>query len=114
MIDHIKAVNIVTFRKKGPEQIEEMIIARTGKVLFIPSTNDPLPGEQLIEGVPVLTAEEIDDTVENGSKTLKIRNFEKSSDGIHSELYCPILYNEYVIGYVQLINRDEKKIHYKQ
>ena len=109
MLDHIKEVNIVTFRKKGPEQIEELIIARTGKVLFIPSTNDPLPEEQLIEGVPVLTADEIDSTVENGTKNLKIRNFEKSSDGIHSELYCPVLYNEYVIGYVLLVNRDEKK-----
>ena len=109
MLDHIKIVNIVTFRKKGPQQIEEMIVAKTGKVLFIPSTNDPLPEEHVIEGVPVLTAEEIDEAVENGTKNLKIRNFEKSSDGIHSELYCPILYNEYVIGYVQLVNRDEKK-----
>ena len=109
MLDHIKIVNIITFRKKGPEQIEEMLIARTGKVLFIPSTNDPLPEENVIEGVPILTAEEIDSTVENGTKNLKISNFEKSSDGIHSELYCPVLYNEYVIGYVQLVNRDDKK-----
>ena len=68
-----------------------MIVSRTGKVLFIPSTNDPLPEKNMIEGVPVLTAEEIDNYVENGSQNLKIRNFEKSSDGIHSELYCPVL-----------------------
>lgn len=109
MLEDIKVVNIVTFRKKGPEQIEEMIVSRTGKVLFIPSTNDPLPEKNMIEGVPVLTAEEIDNYVENGSQNLKIRNFEKSSDGIHSELYCPVLYNEYVIGYVHLQNRDDKK-----
>ncbi len=109
MLDHIKEVNIITFRKKGPEELEELIIAKTGKVLFIPSTNDPLPEEHMIDGVPVLTTEEIDCAVENGTKNLKIRNFEKSSDGIHSELYCPVLYNEYVIGYVQLLNSDENK-----
>lgn len=95
--------------KKNPDQIEEIIVSKTGRVLFIPSTNDVIPKEPFIEGVPVLTAKEIDDAVENGTKELKIRNFEKSSDGIHSELYCPILYNEYVIGYVQLINKDDYK-----
>ncbi len=109
MLEHIKIVNIVTFRKKGPQQIEEMIVARTGKVLFIPSTNEKLPEDNFVENVPVLNEEEIDSYIENGSKNLKIRNFEKSSDGVHSELYCPILYNEYVIGYVQLVNRDEMK-----
>ena len=109
MLEDVKVVNIVTFRKKGPESLEELIISTTGKTLFIPSTNEPIPDEQVIEGVPILTPDEIDSYLENGSKNLKIRNFEKSSDGIHSELYCPVLYNEYVIGYIQLQNKDDKK-----
>ncbi len=109
MLEDVMVVNIVTFRKKGPESLEEMIVSRTGRTLFIPSINDNLPEEHVIENVPVLTEDDIDKYVENGSKNLRIRNFEKSSEGVHSELYCPVLYNEYVIGYITLQNRDDKK-----
>jgi hypothetical protein len=34
---------------------------------------------------------------------------EKTAAGIVSELYCPILYYQYVVGYVYLMNDEERK-----
>ncbi len=102
-------VNIITYRKNKPETLEEQFISLSGKVLYLPSTNQPLP--EFIESVevPVLNSELADTLVIDGVKKLKTRNFEKSSKGIHSEIYCPVLYLEYVVGYIHVQNKDKNK-----
>ncbi len=109
ILETVSFVNIVTYRKQKPETLEEKLISLSGKVLYIPSTNQDLPEFVEAADVPVLTGELIDSFIPEGQKQIKISNFEKSSRGVHSEIYCPVLYLEYVIGYLHIQNRDRKK-----
>ena len=107
--ESVSSVNIITYRKQKPETLEEKIISLSGKVLYIVSTNLDLPENAEAGDVPVLTGEIIDSFIPEGEKQIKISNFEKSSRGIHSEIYCPVLYQEYVTGYIHIQNRDKNK-----
>ena len=98
---------IVNFKDKKPDSIEERIVSETGKTLFIPSTHghfpktDPYPKKRIITedifkrylestGVGVKYLEE------NTARFLK----NKADDGIVSDVWVPILFQEYVIGYI--------------
>jgi hypothetical protein len=106
----------VLFKDIQPESTEERILAETGNALFIPSTllplptTDPFPEKRLVVeetfrrylesiGVePVYIADEI-------------RRFirAKFEAGILSEAWVPILFQEYVIGYIQVWINNEAK-----
>jgi hypothetical protein len=98
---------VVLFKGVKPNAIEERILAETGKVLFIPSTrsklprSDPYPQKRLIteemflrylESIGVAEAE-LAETLEGFIK-------EKFEGGILSEIWAPIRFQQYVIGYV--------------
>jgi hypothetical protein len=100
---------IVNFRDKKPEVTEERIVSETGKTLFIPSTvgflpkTDPYPKKRIItedifkrylETTGVGTAF-LD---ENCARFLK----NKFDDGIFSDAWVPILFQEYVVGYIHI------------
>jgi c-di-GMP-binding flagellar brake protein YcgR len=100
---------IVNFKEKKPETTEERIISETGKSLFIPSTVgrlpnvDPYPKKRIItedifkrylETTGVGPAF-LDDTLARF-----IRN--KYHDRIFSDAWVPILFQEYVIGYIHV------------
>jgi c-di-GMP-binding flagellar brake protein YcgR len=98
---------IVNFKDKKPETMEERIVSETGKTLFLPSTvgflpkTDPYPKKRIITedlfrrylettGVGATFLEE------NITRFLK----NKFSSGIFSDAWVPILFHEYVIGYI--------------
>ena len=100
---------VVNFKEKKPESIEERIVSETGKTLFIPSTaaflpkTDPYPKKRIIteelfkrylESTGI-TSGYLD---ENTSRFLK----NKLDDGIYSDAWVPILFHEYVIGYIHI------------
>ena len=100
---------IVNFRDKKPEATEERIVSETGKTLFIPSTagflpkTDPYPKKRIItedifkrylETTGIGTSF-LDD---NCARFLK----NKFDDGIFSDAWVPILFQEYVIGYIHI------------
>jgi len=100
---------IINFKEKKPETIEERIVSETGKTLFIPSTQglmpktDPYPKKRIItedmfkrylETTGVSTAH-LDDAY-----TRFIRK--KTDEGILSDAWIPILFQEYVIGYIHI------------
>ena len=100
---------VVNFKDKKPETTEERIVSETGKTLFIPSTvgflprTDPYPRKRIIteelfkrylEGTGVGSSY-LD---ENCSRFLK----NKFEDGIYSDAWIPILFHEYVIGYIHI------------
>ncbi|MCL2764574.1 MAG: PilZ domain-containing protein [Treponema sp.] len=100
---------IVNFKDKKPETTEERIVSETGKTLFIPSTvgflpkTDPYPKKRIItedlfkrylESTGV-GASYLDD---NCARFLK----NKFNDGIFSDAWVPILFHEYVIGYIHI------------
>jgi hypothetical protein len=103
---------IVMFKDREPESVEERLITRTGKTLFLASTagglptSDPFPRPRLV--TRAILAEFFreegfrDDLVED-----EVARFErnKRNSGILSELLVPMLFQEYVIGYVSLQNR---------
>jgi hypothetical protein len=104
--------SIVMFKERQPESVEERVITRTGKMLFLATTAggmpeiDPFPRSRIV--TRALLAEFFkeeglrEDLVED-----EVARFErnKRSSGILSELLVPILFQEYVIGYVSLQNR---------
>lgn len=107
---------IVMLRDRVPRLWEEKTIVRLGKSLWIPSTGedfpsrDPFPEERVITKSELMALEE-----EAGSAayvvTSKLGNilYEKSKKDIVSELWCPVLYNEYVVGYVHVWNTSDRR-----
>jgi hypothetical protein len=100
---------IVNFKDKKPDCTEERILSETGKTLFIPSTvgyfpqTDPYPRKRIITeeifkrylestGVGVAF---LDNTCARFIKN-------KFDNGIFSDVWVPILFHEYVIGYVHI------------
>jgi len=108
---------IVNFKEKKPESTEERIVSETGKTLFLPSTlgvfpkTDPYPKKRIItdeifkrylESTGVLP-HYLD---ENCARF--IRN--KFDDGVYSDAWVPILFHEYVIGYIHFWIDKEGKL----
>jgi len=100
---------IVNFKDKKPEAAEERVVSETGKTLFIPSTagflpkTDPYPRKRIVteeifkrylETTGVGTTF-LDDNI---ARFLK----KKLEDGIYSDAWVPILFQEYVIGYIHV------------
>jgi hypothetical protein len=107
---------IVMLRDKAPEKYEEKVVASTGKILWIPSTEedfpatDPFPDQRIITRRDLVKYEEALDRPAHVI-TSKLGNilYEKQKKKIHSELFCPVLYDVYLVGYIYLCNKDEKK-----
>ena len=107
---------IVNFKDKKPETIEERIVSETGKTLFIPSCagflpkSDPYPKKRIITedlfkrylettGVGV---NYLDETCHRFLKN-------KLDDGFYSDAWVPILFHEYVVGYIHIwINKQNR------
>ena len=107
---------ITMFRDKIPTSYEEKVMAAMGKILWLPSTEedfpfiDPFPEERIITKRELVKYEESFETPAHIIIS-KLENliFTKQKNKIFSEAYCPIIYNEYLIGYIYLANKDEKK-----
>ncbi|MCL2243835.1 MAG: PilZ domain-containing protein [Treponema sp.] len=107
---------IVNFKDKKPENIEERIVSETGKTLFVPSTvgrlpkNDPYPKKRII--TEDLFKRYLESTgtgqaylAEMCTRFIK----QKYDDGIYSDAWIPILFQEYVIGYVHIwIDKEDR------
>jgi c-di-GMP-binding flagellar brake protein YcgR len=108
---------IVNFKDKRPEAIEERIISETGKTLFLPSTKeglfpkaDPYPKKRII--TEELFKRYLEST--GVGKTFLDENClrfikHKQNDGIFSDAWVPILFQEYVIGYIHIWNESKAK-----
>ena len=108
---------ITMMRDRIPRTWEERVVARLGKSLWIPSTeedfpaHDPFPDERVISKADLIRLEE-----ETGAQPYVITGrlgnilYEKSSKkDIFSELCCPILYNEYAVGYIRIWNAGSRR-----
>jgi c-di-GMP-binding flagellar brake protein YcgR len=100
---------IINFKDKKPETLEEKIVSETGKTLFIPSTAGFLPKTDPYPKKRIITEELFHRYLETngiGTKFLEenteriIKN--KFKDGIFSDAWVPILFHEYVIGYIHI------------
>lgn len=107
---------IVNFKDKGPEATEERILSETGKTLYLPSTvgffpqSDPYPKKRIITEdlfKRYLEGTGVGLSFLNDACTRFIKN--KFDSGIYSDAWVPILFHEYVIGYIHIwIDKEGK------
>jgi len=107
--------SIVMFRDRMPRSWEEKLVAKLGKILWIPSTEEDFPIQDVSPEDRIITRPDLIGHETEGGTPLHVVSsklgsilWEKLKKGIYAELFCPILYNEYVVGYVYLANTVEK------
>ena len=115
--DYADGYKIVNFKDKSPETTEEKIVSELGKALFIPSTMGHLPKVDPYPKKRIITEELFMRYLEGngvGEKYLYdscvrfVKN--KFKDGIFSDAWIPILFHEYVIGYIHIWISEEGKL----
>ena len=105
---------LVIFRDVKPTSTEERLIAETGKALFLPSTygdiptEDPWPKKRIItEGIFKRYLESTGVDLRYLDDALARFIEQKQKNGIFSDLWTPILFQEYVVGYVHIwVNKE--------
>jgi hypothetical protein len=107
--------NIIMFRDRPPQSYEEELITAYGKCLYLPRMSRGLARTGTAEGRPVITADLIPESAEEhppGGKTRRQAHdyFQQKAreKGIIGEIYAPIMYLNYVIGYVYMSTQSEE------
>ena len=100
---------LVIFKDVKPTTTEERLVAETGKIFYLPSTQvsfpneDPFPKKRLItEDIfkRYLESTGVDFAYVDDACTRFLK--QKFESGIFSDLWMPILFQEYVIGYIHI------------
>mgnify|MGYP006273636233 FL=1 len=104
---------IIMFRERTPQTRPEHLISRSGKILTLPlwelGPDEPQAVRQRIltkERVRAL-AQAYGDDADEVEADLDAVYEESRKNHIRHEMYCPILYHQYVVGYMYLIRTDE-------
>jgi hypothetical protein len=99
------------FKERHPESVEERLIVRTGKIYYLPTVAGGLPSVDPYVTPRIVTRDVFaeflrDEDVRDDLVADEVLRFErnKKSSGVLSELMIPLLFQEYVIGYVYLVN----------
>ncbi len=104
---------IVMFRERRPESFQERLIARSGKILVLPfyaveaQIRSPQVRERLLSQDEIISikADEGEDMFSVLEQIGKIVESNRARRLWH-ELYCPVLYRQYVVGYLYLMRSD--------
>jgi hypothetical protein len=99
---------LVIFKDVKPATIEERILAETGKVIYLPSTQsealpqtDPYPKKRIVTDEMLkryLESTGVDLAFVDNAAARFVKS--KYDNGVFSDLWVPILFQEYVIGYI--------------
>jgi hypothetical protein len=101
---------IVMFRERKPESIEEKIVAKTGRILVYPQSFGGDKDVSLLSPKVLAQEEVVIAQTKEGEELFQVLadisaiNVEKEKKGIVQDMYCPILYQEYVAGYLYLVS----------
>jgi hypothetical protein len=106
---------LVIFKDAPPATAEENILAETGKTIYIPSTLGPLPSVDPFPKKRLVTGDMFKRYLESAGVDEKrldetVAQFIRSKfgGGIFSDAWVPILFQEYVIGYIHVwISRED-------
>ncbi|MBN2737338.1 MAG: PilZ domain-containing protein [Spirochaetales bacterium] len=108
--------NIVLMKNREPESTEEKLMLRTSRLIWIPGTDKSLPETNPFQQTRLLTRQNyIEAEIKAGTQSYKIESklknhiFEKKLNKIHSELYVPFFFREYMVGYIYLANTGDYK-----
>jgi hypothetical protein len=105
--------SIVMFRGKEAQSLEELLVSRTGKILFVPDTEKGIPESGEYDYGRIITAATIVSLMEQTHDTLyDLERFQfefqqKKRDGIHSEMIFPIIYHAYVTGFIRVAKEGD-------
>ncbi len=110
--DRVSDRSIVMFKDRKPESIEERVITRTGRSLFLATVAGGLPEIDPLQKPRIVTRNVFTEWLREEGFTAELAldelaRFERNlrQSGVLSELLIPILFQEYVIGYVSLVNK---------
>ncbi len=106
---------IVMFRSRRPSGLPEELIALTGKILLLPmEAARTLEGNAIADRV--LTEEEVMAALTDAgqevffaSGRLQDEHLRIQRSGITAELYCPVLFRHYAVGYIYLLQGQTGK-----
>jgi hypothetical protein len=100
---------LVIFKDVKPTTTEELAVAETGKALYLASTREPFPETDPFPEGRIITNELFKQFLENTGLDPKYleetsRQFvrAKLSKGIFSDVWVPILFQEYIVGYIRV------------
>ncbi len=108
--------DIVMLRNRDPSGFEETLMFKTAKIIWVPSIkegyalHDPFPDSRILTKREMIKQEgdsEFSDSVLNAR--LENRLDEKFRNRIFSEIYCPLMYNQYFVGYIHVYNNLNRK-----
>ncbi len=116
-VSDIVSTNAITmFREREPETLEERLITRYGRSLYIPSCRGNFLIDEPVPGCPTITRNMIikvlrEEGTQDANMDVRLRMIldDKWEQGINSEIYTPVLYHEYAVGYIYLANTGERK-----
>jgi hypothetical protein len=107
---------IVLFRNRQPSTFEERLMHRTAKIIWIPTIKEGYAVEDPFPDGRILTRKDIVEETGNTEFSDKALNTrvedrldEKLREGVYSEVYCPLLYNQFFIGYLHVCNSEDRK-----
>jgi hypothetical protein len=114
--EYANGYRIFVFREIKPSATEERVVAETGKAFYLPSTLAGLPKEDPHPKKRIITEDMFKTYLESTGVALAHVDHtyarlikEKFERGIFSDAWVPILFQEYVIGYIHAwINREGK------
>jgi hypothetical protein len=103
---------VVLFKGRDPAGIEEKLLASYGKTLFIPSSRSPLPSADPYPESRIITAGMLSD-YEGPDALIEGSRFERAliskiGRAVNAEVWCPIQYYQYVVGYVYMANKADR------
>jgi hypothetical protein len=110
------AYKLIFFKTAKPSGLEEQVLAETGKALFLPSTggnfpeSDPFPQKRIITGdmfKRYLESTGVGQVFSDSACSRFIKS--KADNNISSDAWVPILFREYVIGYIHIWNEATGK-----
>ena len=106
---------IIMFKDRNPSTFEEFLIVKTGKSFYIPNSFKYFPDSQVYDPATVIVTDDIIEYykllgTEESLITGKINQLLliKQKKNILSELYFPMIYKKYVLGYLYIMNETEK------
>ncbi|MDR1420144.1 MAG: PilZ domain-containing protein [Treponema sp.] len=114
--NYANGYKLVIFKDVKPSSTEERVVAETGKTFYLPSTltgfpqADPYPRKRIVTGEMFkryLESTGVDLAyVDNACARFVKAKFDS---GIFSDAWIPVLFQEYVIGYIHIwINKEGK------
>jgi hypothetical protein len=105
---------IVMMRNRAAESFEERLMKQTAKMIWIPSTEGNFPESDFLPEQKIVTVKDFYAfELDNGAVVQEIKDkmakylSEKQAEGIHSQVFCPILFHDYFTGYIALTGKSE-------